>query len=330
MQLRPSALPALVLSPLFVRAPAGENAMSGTDRHAALEAALRDDESLCDMLPDNEAAAVRWARDYIRLHANTAEQPLLLEQKLYVYRDVEVVMEGTLDVICGDEIFDLKWMRRDYKPQMAAYALALMQIRGTLQCTYHVLHGANMRAEKRTMTRIEAEIIVYSIIDAVKAAKVCRTSEYCSWCIKAPTCDVLVNKIKDVALVEQQDELSTYTAEQLGEVLNTASRAVVWAEKVRERVKELAIAGQEVDGYILAERKNVVTVPSEKLAEAFVATNLPSAKFLQACKLSLPSLATVYAEHTGLPVSDAKRAINNLLSDLIPEAGSYKLLVKRK
>lgn len=330
MQLRPSVLPALVLSPLFVRAPVGENAMSGTDRHAALEAFLRDDESLCNMLPDNEAAAVRWAKDYIQLHANTAEQPLLLEQKLYVYRDVEVIMEGTLDVICGDEIFDLKWMKRDYKPQMAAYALALMQIRGTTECTYHVLHGATMRAEKRKMTRIEAEIIVYSIIDAVKATKVCRTSEYCSWCIKAPTCDVLINKIKDVALVEQQDELSAYTAEQLGEILNTASRAVVWAEKVRERVKELAIAGQEIDGYTLAERKNVVTVPSEKLAEAFVATNLPSAKFLQACKLSLPSLATVYAEHTGLPVSDAKRAIHNLLSDLIPEAGSYKLLVKRK
>ena len=82
---------------------------------------------------------------------------------------------------------------RDYKEQMACYALGLMDEQREEKCQCVVLYCDIPGHEKYTFSLKEAEQIVFGIIARVVAGvEEPQENDYCKWCAKKPTCPVWV------------------------------------------------------------------------------------------------------------------------------------------
>jgi hypothetical protein len=81
--------------------------------------------------------------------------------------------------------------QRDYKEQMACYALGLMDEEGAETCKCVVLYCDIPAREIYEFSIREAETIVFGIIARVQAGvEEPQENDYCKWCAKKPTCPV--------------------------------------------------------------------------------------------------------------------------------------------
>ena len=140
--LRPSNLPKLAVCPCYESNPvAGPAAGRGTLLDTAFRAELLGDEdrnAIAGKLTADENAAVGWAVAMVRAMAG-GEQVLAAEDDCRV---AMAGMRGTADAIVPERgiLFDLKTgARRNYREQMAAYALGMMEARFATEWTCHLL-----------------------------------------------------------------------------------------------------------------------------------------------------------------------------------------------
>jgi hypothetical protein len=83
-------------------------------------------------------------------------------------RGEEEITFGSVDAYCEGELFDLKTGRiRDYGPQMAAYALGIMQQYDLREVTYHIVYSKYREAHVEKISLEQAMRTVYSIVDSV-------------------------------------------------------------------------------------------------------------------------------------------------------------------
>lgn len=335
--IRPSSLPALAVSPRFVAKPGGKAAMLGRDRHEVLENCFKANGDLLELLSPAEMEGVQWARDYITSVANLEDYPLQNEVPLNVYRGQTKVMQGTADAICGDHLFDMKWRRADYSAQMAAYALGLMQRR--LQRRYcdrvtvHVLYAESKSLDRYDILKHDAENIVFKIVDNVQnPATVCATSRYCSWCLNAPECPILLAKVDIVEnhLAKVQRLWSTETPLGLSNALTLAHDVERWVDQIYALAKDRALAGEQIPGYELIERNLPREIAPENINEAFQLLGLPVESFLKACKLSVAKLEIEVRESANCSLKTAEYLVASKLSDVIEERKTTKILSKTK
>tara|TARA_R110000868_G_scaffold78137_5_gene223231 strand:+ start:277 stop:1293 length:1017 start_codon:yes stop_codon:yes gene_type:complete len=319
---RPSSLPAQSLSPKWASSGPSDATISGTDRHAALEALIKhNDDSLAKFLPENEKEAVLWAFEYIKRVAPADDHEIISERKLEIKRGGGVVLEGTPDVTCGDVIFDLKWRRFDYSAQMAAYALGLMQLRGTDHATAHLLFGDGTFYEVLEFSRQSAERIVYSILDQVADQSLeCRASKYCDWCSKKLSCEILrrhVDAVGQECAVAPLETLDLIQPVEVARALNMANAVTIWANSIKEKAKEQAERGMQIPGYTLRSKSAGREIDPAFINEVFSTLDLPSEDFLGCCKLSVSKLEKLYAEKRGLKPKEVKAELNSKLSDFL-------------
>ncbi len=329
--LRPSALPALSVSPRFEAMKSSLAAMQGRDRHEVLENCFTAGGDLLELLEPAEMEGVQWARDYIQEVASREDAPLQNEVPLCVYRGQTQIMKGTADAICGDHIFDMKWRRRDYSAQMAAYALGLMQKRHTETVIVHVLYAASKSFDCIEILKHDAENLVFEIVDEVQnSATVCRTSEFCGWCKHAAECPILLAKVDVVEnhLAEIKRIWSTDTAIGMGAALTLAYEVSDWADAVIGKAKDMLEAGLPVTGFELVERKGAREIAPENINIAFARLGLPVENFMNACKVSITKLENEVAKTRGIALSDAKREVNFALGPVIENKKNTKTLSK--
>jgi len=170
--MRPSTLPAYKECGRFKPGKAQSFTFDGTLRHEALESKMRSftddvDPKFVPLLDDQSIEGIEWAADFIRLTAPLSDHPLEIEDELPIrHEDTGAeLMAGHLDYRCGDVFFDAKWRRRNYREQMAAYALALCQCRNVDSVTGYLLFMESQTVERVTFTRAEAWGIVAELID---------------------------------------------------------------------------------------------------------------------------------------------------------------------
>lgn len=344
--MRPSSLPILAKSPKFVSSETSF-AEEGTDRHEALRAHFAGDDSMLDLLPDEDADGVRWAAEYIRLKAPLNDYPLEWEVTLPILLDDFSEMEGHADTVCHLDLFDAKNRERDYEAQMASYALGQLQklnIPGaTVRC--HLLFMATKRVEVLTFTAESAQAVIQRVIDDVNTAPECRPSEYCGWCAIRVTCDVLNKRAQAVAAGRDDWQLEQYHASQITEpgemakALALAEHVEKWAVAVKHFAKEMAVKqGLQIPGYALKQRNGKKYCFD--IQGAFSATGLDAPTFLQCCDVRFSSskknpnkvgLENIYQKATGLPsLAAAKRELKAKLVNCVRVGESSLYLAPEK
>ena len=164
----------------------------------------------------------------------------------YMQVPPELITFGTADAWGYDGVqlalVDAKsGQERDYKEQMACYALALMDEQRENSCKCLVLYCDLRTRDTYTFTYQEAEVIVFDIIGRVNAGvEPPQENPYCSFCAKKPTCPVwVIPAAEALSIVEDKTfDLESLKADpiKLGEFWDrwTKARKLVEDAKLRE------------------------------------------------------------------------------------------------
>lgn len=283
-EFRPSALPKLAECPCY-QAPAAVTGYNGSPsaeaaRGTAMDHAFRDrimGEAQSDMLlpklSQEDEDAVDWAVKMAleispNIRADEDSCRLGFECDVFEY-------EGTADGISIKDrvLVDLKsGMVRDYKAQMAAYALALMDEHYAREWDCYLLFADARTVKRLSFTYAEALFAVKKIWERwsspSKRPMVC---DYCQWCARQEVC-VARREAMDAALSVAQPtfDLGVVLAdpEKLGRFL-TACRVVEdFQAKAKDAAKARIEAGETIPGWGLRTRKGSEWISAKDLLEA--------------------------------------------------------------
>ena len=166
----------------------------------------------------------------------------------------EVVTFGTCDAWGYEDemliLVDAKsGQKRDYRAQMAVYALGLMEDQQVNDCMAYVLYCDLEEREIYPFTWQEAEDIVFDIVARVNAGtEPPQENDYCHWCAKRPTCPVWVIPAQQALSVVEDKTFDLESLKQdpikLGEFLDRWDRATKLVEeaKLKDAAKSMLTA----------------------------------------------------------------------------------------
>jgi len=312
--LSPSSFPALIACPCYKNDGEESDASKrGTRMHEALAEAFSPNETgkpnfhfdekgmSPDMVED-----VSWAMHEINSIIPKGP-PIEIETRVSVIgENFEEITFGSADIICGGLLIDLKTgEERDYRPQMEAYALGIMQKTGLGQVCVVLIYSKSRKSVQFLITKAEAEAIVSQVAQAVadpnKKPSPC---DYCGWCASVAECPALTERAQAVAKGREDWALVQYHSSKIAEpaemskALELAKLLSKWCEAVEHMATDMVLSGKPIPGFKLKERsgnRNVVDIDG-----LFQAVGIPADKFLSACSVSLTKLEEV----SGLKKSD--------------------------
>jgi hypothetical protein len=237
---------------------------------------------------------------------------------------------GTLDLECGPHLFDLKSRERDYWPQLAAYALALIQEHGYPEVHCHILFMVPRRYEVRTLTEADCLALIMPVIENAGRGEA-NPCDYCGWCAQQLTCPAKLAQVNAVVAgrpdwsLEQYHASQITTADEMGKALALASSLSKWAEAVKHFALEMVVnQGVVPTGYQIKPTKGKAYISDP--AAAFQLAGLEQDVFLRCCDVRQNTskkypdkmgLADALARRDGLPLSKAKKQIKEKLSSVI-------------
>ncbi|MCC6352314.1 MAG: DUF2800 domain-containing protein [Verrucomicrobiae bacterium] len=244
----------------------GEEAERGTRLHKAYAMAVARKGGAVDAgLDPEDRAAVEWAvAETLRLFGGAPES---VERKLPYYDSEGLLYFGTADAVCGVGIADLKTGQvRDYAAQMAAYALALMDIKWAEPATTHLIFCDEREVVTREWTAEEAISVAMPIIAARKEALAGggpgpRACEYCGWCGRRDACPPYASQLAPAAVAIASLEAFDFSAvladpERLGQFLAACKLLRCdYEERAQARAREVIAAGGRVPGWTIQRRK---------------------------------------------------------------------------
>ena len=264
MSLRPSNLPKLAACPCYEPNPnAGPAAERGSALDALFRAGVQGDVNPSEMsyVPNAEdIAAVEWAVTTLKVLAG--ESPVITREE-----DCHVTIPGFENPGTADALIlgkfahaDLKTGQiRNYREQMAAYALGLMETHFASEWTAHLLFCDQRQVVTLRFAYGEAKSMVEKMIavyrDAGKQPALC---EYCGWCDKEMTCSLRRTLAENALSVSEPGfpfEAVLADNEKLGKFLCACAVVNDYREKAEETAKERLQAGATIPGWKLATRR---------------------------------------------------------------------------
>ena len=257
--LRPSNLPKLAVCPCYEgSATAGPAAERGSLLDAAFRAELTGTALLRDKLSSEEQSAVSWSVSVVRSIAGR-DRILAREDDC---RTRMLGLEGTADAVVPARFthFDLKTgLRRNYREQMAAYALGLMEAHFAETWTAHLLFCDLREIESLPFTHAEARDLVGAVIRAVEnPTREPIPCDYCGWCAKAETCPPrLALAAEGLKAAEPGFKFEGVVTDpaQLGRFLAACAVVGEFHERAKAIATERLKSGGELPGWKLVTRK---------------------------------------------------------------------------
>jgi hypothetical protein len=259
-EISPSSLPKLAECALYTSAPgASAAAERGTLLDRAIRELLVDDPTTFDTLSAEDQAVARWGVEELRTlsggyHVETREEYLGMEVP-------GLSKPGTADAVCvrAQWVADIKTGQvRNYRQQLAAYALACMHEHFADSWTAHVVYVDQRVRRTYTFTREQAEATVSAVIAEASSRLAEPTpNEYCGWCAHANSCRALVRQSSAaLALVKSDLCLSDIRDQILANPVELSAFAANWklaekeiAKPVLEALKERLAAGEDIPGW---------------------------------------------------------------------------------
>jgi hypothetical protein len=278
MKIRHSSLPKLALCGQYEGAqgtsPAAER---GTKLDQAFRHAWTTGEFPDWELPEEDAAAVRWTINQCAILGGVADKLLTADEACRV-QTAGLEHTGTVDGVAAlaNWSMDLKSGQiYDYKGQMAAYALGLMQMRFEQSWTTHLLFCDQRQVVTHHWTYKSASDLVRGILSNVGTGP--RENDYCGWCAKSLTCPARVAS-KDAALVTVAGLAPTVQDEgflavlndpvQLGKFLTACSTLEDFRDTAKAKARELLESDVRVHGWRLQKPRASAFVDADVVARA--------------------------------------------------------------
>lgn len=185
--IRPSSLPKLAVCRCFVGKPGtSEAAERGTRLDAAIRKAVAAGVSVdpADVdYVDEDIDACNWAIEQLKTLRISGEWETR-ESELQAVVPVEGVKPGTMDAlnVVDSALADFKTGQiRNYREQVAAYALACMEAYFEDRWTCFLLFVDAKEVVTHIFTKEEAREIVEGVLNAERKEYPC---EYCAWCAR--------------------------------------------------------------------------------------------------------------------------------------------------
>ena len=284
-EISPSSLPKLAECALFEGA-GGTSAAA--DRGTAIDLAIRNLISAQDDIAivgeDADAIAVTFlGEDAEAISYGVEELTRLAKGSFVETREEYLAMAvpglsklGTADAVCKAEkwVADIKTGQvRNYREQLAAYALACMEDNFDTSWTAHVVYVDQKLIRSYDFTYEEAQQITKRTIDRATSAEAQPTPcEYCSWCKHYNNCHAIVRQAESaVALIPDINGNSIEAIKK--RILSTPETLGAFAKEWKLAEKEIA---EPVMGHLKTRLENGEEVAGWKL------TSMSGRKFVEA------------------------------------------------
>jgi hypothetical protein len=168
---------------------------------------------------------------------------------------------ATCDCVIPGALVALDWktgQRRDYKRQMAAYALGQMRLRFAVNWTCAVLYLDEEETEIFRFTEAEADAIVAESRAGYDAPGAPRLNESCSWCANFYECPTQLT-LAGEALANSSDALNwpglLNNPERLSRFVQGCKALEPFEKEARNRIREYLLSRAEVPGFTLVNGK---------------------------------------------------------------------------
>lgn len=289
--IRPSTLPKLQECRMYKSKPGSSEAAA---RGTALDAIIRESwmsckksVSLSEPWTAEDSEACNFALQHLALlsHGEFVETR---EEELQAVVPVDGVKAGTMDALCVAEgwLVDFKTGQiRDYRAQMAAYALACMDAYFADEWKSYLIFIDQKQVIAENWTREAAEQLVTSIVSKPQKPTLC---EYCKWCGAFETCELVAESAKELTSLNLKEKPTPFDKAQkvlpkgLEELkadhaaahsfLYKLSIVQEWAELLKKQLRE-QLNEQEQNPYfcriVVAGRKVVNALALGKYWEEF-------------------------------------------------------------
>jgi hypothetical protein len=339
--LGPSSIPALLQCACFAgRGESDDDANTGNLIHDHAQNLVAGIEAPTT-LDRGQQEACEWAANEVKtladIHAPGEE--IRIEERLEVAgADGKIVSWGFADFNVGILLPDLKsgldW-RPDlhwHKPQLATYALARMQKLGVDKILCVEIYVLPNRKREYWITRSEAEAYIAAAIarrnDPERRPLCC---DYCKWCRRIVWCPA-VNAIawRTVELFARANgNAELFACPEHIDCSETMAQALTIYKKVivplGKRIEDAALAlsdklhaeGKEIPYYTRELSRTREKIVDVRTAFNRMPEQIDSATFSQAISTTPKAVSEVYARTMGLPEKVARKAVNELLEDLI-------------
>lgn len=216
--------------------------------------------------------------------------------------------------------------------QLAMYAVLIRQAYPTIDYVYGVLIQPSLPTDKqctdvyydtKTLEVFESEIRAILKIVATENAPRYPGEVQCKFCKAKGICP----EATAVAMVGVQEigsaaNIHTLSGITLRDYYKKAKQAEAVAknlkELVAEEVKQRILAGQEVEGFTLANEKTrrSITNPNAAFASA-LAIGIPQDEFMTAVSISVTELDKLHKKYAGVKAKDAKEDFEKRFGDCI-------------
>lgn len=298
--IRHSSLPKLARCACYESNPvAGPAAARGTLLDGCFRELLSTGElHQTEGISEEDIRAVEWAASTLRSMVSD-EEILSLDEHCRV-QTPGMDHIGTADAIVPGLLMsaDLKTGQiRNYREQMAAYALGLMEMHFAERWTCELLFCDQRQVVSHRFTYAEAFEIVHGVLarvaDPERKPELC---EYCGWCAKAETCGARVEAAAQaLEIAEPQNaahqgqlECTDFAGvledpERLGRFLSSCKVLDDFRERAETRARTLLEArGDAVPGWRLRKGGPIELVFPDDLARLVAAGNLSLGGVLEA------------------------------------------------
>lgn len=264
MSLRASNFPKLALCACYKSDP---NPSPAAERGSALDALFRarmagvpEQHEMFYKPNEADLDAVEWAVTTLKALAGGAD--VLTRENDCRVAIPGLENPGTADAIIPGKLAhaDLKTgQKRNYREQMAGYALGLMEAHFASEWTAHLLFCDQKEVVTHRFTFEEARSIVEAVIDRFNDPKKSPTPcEYCGWCAKHETCPARLAQAQTAITVANPGfDFAAVLSDnaKLGMFLTACSVLDDYREKAEAVAKERLGAGQGIPGWKLASRR---------------------------------------------------------------------------
>jgi hypothetical protein len=254
-------LPKLASCPVFVGA---SGASEAAERGTAIDKMIRDFIN-AETMPElgEHAEPVLWG--VATLQKLASGHPVETREE-FLQMDVPGLSRpGTADAVCigAKWVADIKTGQiRNYKEQLAAYALACMDATWDDRWTAHVVYVDQQAVRSYEFTREQCERILADVVGmATSPLAQPQPCEYCDWCANKDRCKALVLQSKaalaDIdatnadTLTIIRDRILADPAKHSDFVARYKWFVKEFGEPLTDALKERLQAGEEIDGWKL-------------------------------------------------------------------------------